>query len=140
VAQREWLEQFLRRFADVLKNEYDLREEWFLQFKSLYAHLLNRFTERANKYYPMTGVTLAPGTDTYRHATFEDVEKAVEENTRSGEPVDVNRWMSDHAHWFARKIPKSSETTSLVMGVCLLSNSRTTLKPAGGSFLNDPVL
>ena len=54
--------------------------------------------------------------------------------------MDVNRWMSDHAHWLARKIPKSSETTSLVMGVCLLSISRTPLKPASGSFLNYPVL
>ena len=68
MAQREWLEQFLRRLADVVKNEHDLREEWFLQFKSLYPHLLNRLTERANKYHPMTGMTLAPGTDTYRHA------------------------------------------------------------------------
>jgi hypothetical protein len=106
VAQREWLEQFLRRLADVLKNGYDLREEWFLQFKALYPHLLNRFTERANKYYPMTGMTLAPGTAPTATPTFEDVKKAVEENTRSGEPVDVNRWMPDHAHWFARKNPE----------------------------------
>src|SRR6266849_1739359 len=60
-SQREWLLEFHRRLALHLLAKSKLREECFLQFKSLYPNLLNRFTATSRNYVPMTGAALVPG-------------------------------------------------------------------------------
>ncbi len=104
--QREWLRAFLKRLAVTLRDEYALREEWFLQFKALYPDLLNRFIDRSSEYVPMTGMTLIPNSAPVGAPVFEDVKRVVEESTRKGTPVDVTQWMPDQAHWFAMKAPE----------------------------------
>ena len=105
--QREWLLEFLKRLAVVMQDEYELREEWFLEFKALYPDLLNRFIDRSSAYIPMTGMTLIPGAAPVSAPAFEDVKRVVEESTKKGTPVDVAQWMPDHAHWFAMKDPEA---------------------------------
>lgn len=102
-SQRWWLMQFLMRLKTVLANQYKLREECFLQFKSLYPDLLNRFTERAREYMPMTGASLAPGEMPPALPSFDEIKDQVEKSSKAGTPLDVNRWMPDHTHWFVTK-------------------------------------
>jgi hypothetical protein len=104
--QREWLREFHARLAARLKKTNGLREEVFLQFKSLYPDLLDRFTETSTEYIPMTGASLIPGTEPQQSPDFAAVKEQVEAATKNGTPVDVNRWIPDHMHWFLSKKPQ----------------------------------
>ncbi|NYF78654.1 hypothetical protein [Granulicella arctica] len=103
--QKEWIQEFHRRLAAHLKKTDALREEIFLQFKSLYPDLLDRFTETSSDYIPMTGASLIPGTTPQELPDFEAVKEQVQAASKDGTPVDVNRWMPDHLHWFVSKKP-----------------------------------
>lgn len=104
--QREWLLEFHRRLGAHLRKTAGLREESFLQFKSLYPDLLDRFTETSTDYIPLTGISLVPGTAPPELPDLKAVKEQVESASKSGDPVDVNRWMPDHLHWFASKKPE----------------------------------
>ena len=106
VREREWLREFHRRLIAHLKREADIREEIFLQFKSLYPNLLDRFTETSTEYIPMTGVAIVPGTTPPALPDLEAVKKEVEKAGSDGGPLDVTRWMPDHLHWFVAKKPE----------------------------------
>ncbi len=101
--QRDWLLEFHQRLAAHLLTASDLREECFLQFKSLYPDLLDRFTSTSSEYVPMTGASLVPGTQPQPLPDFDAIKQQMESASKSGEPVDVNRWMPDHLHWFLLK-------------------------------------
>lgn len=101
--QRQWLLEFLQRLNELLATRDKLREECFLQFKSLYPDLLSRFTATARKYMPMTGVALTPGEKPPALPTFEQAKEEVEKVSKKGTPLDVTRWMPDHTHWFLKK-------------------------------------
>lgn len=59
--QSEWLREFHRRLATHLADNGALRQECFLQFKSLYPDLIDRFTSTSTRFLPMTGTALTPG-------------------------------------------------------------------------------
>ena len=101
--EREWLLEFQRRLALRLGNAPGLREECFLQFKSLYPDLLERFTATTGDYVPMTGLSLTPGTASPPLPDMDSIRKQVEEAQKSGNAIDVNRWMPDYLHWFLLK-------------------------------------
>ncbi|HEX3437411.1 MAG TPA: hypothetical protein VHT24_11645 [Pseudacidobacterium sp.] len=101
--QRRWMLRFLPQLKDLLASKYELREECFLQFKTLYPDLLPRFTEKAREYMPMTGVSLTPGQTPPALPGFEEIKEQVEQSSKKGAPLDVHRWMPDHTHWFLIK-------------------------------------
>ena len=105
LSHREWILEFHVRLALQLKSK-QLREECFLQFKSLYPDLIDRFTETSSEYIPMTGGSLVPGATPPEPPDFEAIKKQVEAASKSGKPVDVNRWIPDHLHWFVAKKPE----------------------------------
>jgi hypothetical protein len=105
-SQREWLLEFHRRLSAHLKKAAGLREESFLQFKSLYPDLLDRFTETSTEYIPMPGISLVPGSTPPKLPDLEAIKKEIESAARSGGPVDVKQWMPDHLHWFLSKKPE----------------------------------
>ena len=104
--QREWMREFLKRLAGHLKQKDELREEWFLQFKALYPHLIDRFVECASHYVPVTGLGFVPGAVPAELPDFEAVKKEVEKASKDGRHVEVQQWMPDHVHWFAAKQPE----------------------------------
>ena len=101
---REWLLEFHKRLAKVLGKQ-ELREECFLQFKSLYPDLIDRFTATSGEYMPMTGASLVPGHAPQPLPSFDAIKEQVEHATKSGTPVDTTRWMPDHLQWFLKKYP-----------------------------------
>lgn len=101
---KEWLLEFHKRLAKML-GQLDLREECFLQFKSLYPDLIDRFTATSGEYMPMMGAALTPGQAPQALPSFEAIKEQVEHASKSGEPVDTTRWMPDHLQWFLKKYP-----------------------------------
>lgn len=103
--QREWLEKFHVRLAALLKDRQGLREELFLQFKSLYPDLIDRFTSTSSAFMPMSGMSLRPGSRPTSLPDLDAVRKQVESAQKNGTGVDTKTWMPDYLHWFARKRP-----------------------------------
>jgi hypothetical protein len=100
---REWLQHFHQRLALFLKESAGLREECFLQFKSLYPDLLDRFTDTSQQYIPLPGASLVPGAAPPKPPDFDAVKKEVEEASKRGTPLDVKQWIPDHLYWFLMK-------------------------------------
>lgn len=96
--QRNWLLEFIRR-CDVAFAKNKLRPETFLQFKSLYPDLLDRFLETAMDFQPFTGVSLRPGGKLPAPLTIEALQAEIDK----GGLVDVKQWMMDYCHWFMTK-------------------------------------
>ncbi len=103
LTEREWLLEFQRRLALRLRTAPGLREECFLQFKSLYPDLLERFTGTTADSVLMTGFSLTPGNPSTPLPDMDSIRKQVEEAQRSGNAIDVNRWIPDYLHWFLLK-------------------------------------
>lgn len=103
--QREWILEFHQRLAAHLAQSRKLRQETFLQFKSLYPDLLNTFTARAGDHMPMSGASLTPGETPPELPDFDTIKKQVESAGKNGTPLDVNQWMPDVLHWFLLKKP-----------------------------------
>ena len=104
--QREWILEFHKRLGTHLAQTRKLRQEMFLQFKSLYPDLLNSFTATSGDHMPMTGASLTPGEVPPELPDFESVKKQVEAAGKNGKPLDVNQWMPDVLHWFLLKKPE----------------------------------
>lgn len=102
--QREWIQEFHARLARLFKKS-GLREEVFLQWKTLYPDLLDRFTKTSSEHVPVTGMSLKPGNAPVEAPDLESVRKQVEDAQKNQTGVDTTRWMPDYLHWFARKRP-----------------------------------
>ena len=103
VYERDWILEFLRRFAAERNKSEGLREETFLQTKVVLPDLMELFQKRARTYTPIAGMTLIPGTAPIKIPVFDDLRQATQKAGESGKPLDVTRWMPDHAHWFLDK-------------------------------------
>lgn len=113
--QRRWLLEFCERLAKRLKEEKGLREEVFLHFKSLYPDLIDRFSERAVDFAPISGAAVTPGKELPKPIDMEDLRAKVDEASRNGTLLDVQQWMPDHLYWFAKK--KAVEQRQAFYGV-----------------------
>ncbi len=114
--QREWIQEFHRRLAAHLKTSHGLREECFLQLKFVYPDLINKLTETSSEYIPMIGASLVPGTLPPLLPDFEAIKKQVENASKDGKPVDVNKWMPDHMLWFLLKKPEKQRADFFGVG------------------------
>jgi hypothetical protein len=106
-AQRRWLMEFFRLLKVVLEKKDSLREESFLLFKSLSEDLVNRFTVTAQKFMPMPGIALTPGSTPPSPPSFEEAKQEAAASSKKGVPFDVLRMVPDYAYWF---LNKDSET------------------------------
>ena len=114
--QREWLLEFHKQLAANLSKRDKLREECFLQVKVLYPDLLNSFSEKSQRYVPLPGGSLTPGTRLPEAPSFASVKEGVEEAARTGKPLDVHQWMPDYMHWFLMKYPEQQREDFLGHG------------------------
>ena len=104
--ERSWLLEFLRRLAQLLKQNHGLREETFLQSKSTLPDLMPVFLKQSSTYLPVAGMTLIPGPEPVKLPTIEEMQEAVMAAAESKTAPDVSQWMADYAHLF---LDKSSE-------------------------------
>lgn len=115
-AQVRWILEF-HRLLDFELTKDGLHPETFLQFKTLYPELLNRFLETAPDYQPFTGVSLRHGEALPEPITFEKLEAEV----KKGGLIDVNQWMMDYCHWFLTKRPLDQRKDFFGLGgICSL--------------------
>lgn len=96
--ERLWLLAFFRHLKSALVQK-QLRLETFLQFKTVYPDLQNRFLSKSQEYQPMTGLLLSPGT---KLPDAPDI-KQIEDEVKKGGAVDVKQWMPDYCYWFIVK-------------------------------------
>jgi hypothetical protein len=82
--QQEWVLEFHRRLAAHLHCNYNLREECFIQFKTLYPSLMDRFTSSSAEYMPMPGVSLIPGTKPPEQPDFDVIKIEVDNAVKNG--------------------------------------------------------
>jgi hypothetical protein len=101
--ERAWQLEFLGRLAQRLKEMHGLREETFLQTKVTLPDLMDLFLKRSHTYVPVSGMTLIPGTEPVRVPKLDEMRKATQKAGEANEPLDVNKWMPDHAHFFLDK-------------------------------------
>lgn len=97
--ERSWLLAFIRCLKATLAAQKQLRLETFLQFKTVYPDLQDRFINRSQEYQPLTGLLLAPGA---KMPDAPDI-KQIEDEVKKGGAVDVKQWMADYCHWFLAK-------------------------------------
>lgn len=104
--QREWLREFHRCLAAHLRSRKSLREELFLRFKSIYPNLHDLFSKTSIDFAPMVGGGIAPGSSLPERVNFEALKSQVEEASKKGTTIDIQRWMPDLTYWFAKKRPE----------------------------------
>lgn len=105
--ERAWLLEFLGRLAKRLKQMQGLREETFLQTKATLPDLMDLFLKRSRTYVPVSGMTLIPGTEPVKLPELDEIRKAAQKAGESNSPLDVSKWMADHAHLFLDKSAKA---------------------------------
>lgn len=114
--QREWLMDFHRRIAEHMAKESQCREELFLRFKSIYPDLNDQFSRTSMEFAPIMGGGIAPGSSLPEKITMDALKEQVDEATKKGTLVDVQRWMPDMTYWFAKKLPEKQRECFLGFG------------------------
>jgi hypothetical protein len=114
--QREWIGEFHLRLAALMKSDRGLREETFLQFKSLYPDLIERFTDTSSQFMPVTGMSLRPGEQPTPLPDLDAIRTQVESAQKNGTGIDTTSWMPDYLQWFVRKRPVDQRVNFLGYG------------------------
>src|SRR5438552_3343653 len=60
-AQRDWLMQLLDRWTDLMKLQFGLRAEVFLQYKTIHPNLMNPLLNNMLELIPIMGLGRKPG-------------------------------------------------------------------------------
>jgi len=100
-SQKQWLLIFLEGLSSVLKHQFGLRSELFLQFKILYPNLMEEFMRSGTQFSPVPGLGRRPGSDFPRLPSIDEVSKEVQ----SGK-IDVLKHLPDLSYWFVDKAEK----------------------------------
>ena len=98
LAQRGWLLQFLERLASTMSEQFGLRREVFLQFKTV-PELMDTFLRNAQGFQPMLGLSRRPGAAIPRVPDAATLTRMAE----SGKEIKFNEITPDYCYWFLRK-------------------------------------
>jgi len=100
--QRQWLNLFFDRFADVIVKDFGLREEMFLQFKALDPHLKDAFLKTAEEFQPIMGLSRRPAAEPLPVFTLETGQAI----GRGEMKLDIKQYMAEYCYWFFKKNPR----------------------------------
>jgi len=98
LAQRVWLLQFLERLASTMSEQFALRREVFLQFKTV-PELMDTFLRNAQGFQPIVGLSRRPGAAIARVPDAATLTRMFE----SGKEIKFNEIAPDYCYWFLRK-------------------------------------
>ncbi len=98
LAQRAWLLQFLERLASTMSEQFELRREVFLQFKTV-PELMDTFLRNAQGFQPILGLSRRPGAAIPRVPDTATLTRMVKE----GKEIKFNEIAPDYSYWFLRK-------------------------------------
>lgn len=96
--QRVWLKTFLDRVSDYLVKEKGLRSEVFLQYKTVYPDLLDKFLDLSLDLVPIMGFGRKPGVPLPPIPSEEEIKKLGE-----GKPFVFGDYVGDFSFWFLGK-------------------------------------
>jgi hypothetical protein len=107
---RSWWMTFLTRFKEVMAKQ-SLRQENFLQFKTIAVEKPDRFMAMASEFVPLTGISVKPGETIPGIPDLEEVKKAV---YREG--FRIEKYVADYAYWFINKQDQKQRQQFFGMG------------------------
>ena len=97
--ERAWLQSFLQRLSDSLKETFGLREEIFLRFAVASGALAEPFNRYSMRVQILPGMSRRPGEALQGKPDLEQVKEEIKETNA----FDLNKWTSDYAVWFQNK-------------------------------------
>ncbi|MGO9086263.1 MAG: hypothetical protein ACLP6G_13090 [Terriglobales bacterium] len=101
-AQRQWLDSFLDRLSEMMRKKHALRAELFLQYKTVYPALLERFLDNARDLIPLMGLGQCPGKELPPIPSIKDLQPLID----GKEEYDFGKYVGDFCYWFVRKHEK----------------------------------
>lgn len=110
--QREWLMVFLDRWVLLMKDQFGLRPELFLQYKTVHPHLMKPLLNTMMDFVPVMGLGRKPGTSLPEMPSVDEIQattKKMFDALRQQHPLplpDANKHLPDYAYWFVDKSEK----------------------------------
>ncbi|HUA85894.1 MAG TPA: hypothetical protein VMB85_18680 [Bryobacteraceae bacterium] len=98
LTQKTWLLRFLDRLASTLLEEFQLRREIFLQYKTV-VEVAEAFQRTSLEFMPNLGLSRRPGAAVRGPATVEELKEFKE----SGKEFNLNDYVPDYCYWFLKK-------------------------------------
>jgi hypothetical protein len=137
--QREWLMLFLDRWIALLKEQFGLRPELFLQYKSVHPHLLKPLLNTMMDFIPVMGLGRKPGAPLPEMPSVSEIQattKKMFDALRQQQELplpDPNKHLPDYAYWFVDKSEKRQRETFFGFGgitvTFLKPDPKTVTKP-----------
>ena len=107
--QRNWLLQFLDRWTELMKGQFGLRAEVFLQYKTIHPDLMTPFMDNMLELIPIMGLGRKPGAQLPAFPPPSEIQrqtKSMFEALKRGEAAplpDAKQYMPDYSYWFVDK-------------------------------------
>jgi hypothetical protein len=110
IEQKKWLETFLTRLAGLLKKQFSLRPEVFLQMKSVNSDLRRTLLNNATALMPTLGLSRRPHSRMPPEPSESDL-KALQEGSKK---FSLDEYVPDYCYWFLNK--SLEKQTQLFLG------------------------
>jgi hypothetical protein len=129
--QREWLMLFLDRWVALMKSQFGLRPELFLQYKTIHPHLVNPLLNNMMDFIPVMGLGRKPGAPLPEMPSTDQIQattKKMFDALRQQQPIpmpDASRHLPDYSYWFVGKAERQQRDLFFGFGGMTL----TFLKP-----------
>ncbi|HUA21504.1 MAG TPA: hypothetical protein VMB25_22315 [Bryobacteraceae bacterium] len=100
VNQRTWLLHLLHSIDELLTNDFGLRGEMFLQYKTV-SSVQKAFLRKVREFQPMLGLSRRPGAPLPEMLTKERLDAVI----KNGQSLSINDSVPDYSYWFLTKSP-----------------------------------
>ncbi len=110
--ERAWLNELLDRLSSYLVEQHKLRAEVFLEYKTVYPDLLDRFLDLAFDLTPIMGFGYKPGVPLPPFPTMEDLQPFIDGKKK----FNFGDYVGDYIYWFLAKEEKLQRKNFLGYG------------------------
>lgn len=107
----DWLNQFLRRLSKHFEQQ-GMRAEVFLEYKSVYPNLLDKFLDLSMELVPIMGFGHKPGVSLPPPPTMEDLQPIIDGKKK----FNFGDYVGDYIYWFLAKEEEVERTNFLGQG------------------------
>jgi hypothetical protein len=101
--QRAWLTDFFARFTKLIDEQFQIRGEFFLQYKTI-IDIERRFRQLAFDISPWPGLTRKPDGSMPPPLDKQELQAAI-----GGAPFDIKKYFPDSCFWLRAPLPKLLE-------------------------------
>ena len=100
--EKVWISEFITRFSALLQAQANVREEVFLEYKTVQGEVVDRFFKYTQKSLKLMGLGRRLKEDLPSFPQPEEVRKLLED----GKQVDIKEWVGEFVYWFVGKQPQ----------------------------------